>query len=95
MAVLRQLSGLILYPQKLWGRGSIDLLFLGAEEHLILYPQKFGERNWWIALYLSALKQFLYFFERKLPSLDLRAGWPRRAGKNTSLALSSGAVIPL
>ena len=34
--------GLIFYPQKLWGRGSIDLLFSGAEEHLILCPQKFG-----------------------------------------------------
>ena len=42
MRQLRQLSGLILYPKRLWGRGSIDLLFLGAEEHLILCPQKFG-----------------------------------------------------
>ena len=53
------------------GRGTFDPL-----------PPKIWSQYWWIGLYPLPPKFFvLYWRSVKLPSLDLRAGLPRRAGK--------------
>ena len=57
------------------GRGTFDPL-----------PPKIWSQYWWIVLYPLPQKVFVLYGRTrrsvKLPSLDLRAGLPRRAGKN-------------